>query len=76
MIFYPGSKFGYDGPIPSVRLKTMRRGLQDFEYLRLAEKSGKKSRQELIALSDELLLGPHPDYPASRQMIYGLLSRR
>jgi hypothetical protein len=74
MIFYPGSKFGYDGPIPSIRLKTMRRGLQDFETLRLIEKSGKKSRQELIALSDDLLLGPRPDYPRLRETAFKLLA--
>jgi hypothetical protein len=47
MIFYPGSKFDYDGPIPSMRLKAMRRGFQDFEYLRLIEERGLKTRQEL-----------------------------
>jgi hypothetical protein len=74
MLFYPGSKFGYDGPIPSVRLKTMRRGLQDFEYLRLIEKSSKKTRQELVELSDELL-GQKSDYPELRRIIYDLLAQ-
>jgi hypothetical protein len=74
MIFYPGSKFGYDGPIPSMRLKTMRRGLQDFEYLRLIEKSGKKSREELVRLGDELLLGENADYVKLRRTIYDLLA--
>ena len=75
MIFYPGAKFGYDGPIPSIRLKTMRRGLQDFEYLKLIEKSGRKSRAELIALADELLLGKRIDYSALRSKIYDLALR-
>ncbi len=74
MIFYPGSKFGYDGPIPSMRLKTLRRGLQDFEYLRLIEKSGKKTRQQLIKLADELLLGSNVDYPRLRRTLYETLS--
>jgi len=76
MVFYPGSKFGYDGPIPAMRLKTMRRGLQDFEYLRLIEKSGKKTRQDLIRLGDELLLGDKPDYPKLRRTIFDLLTGR
>ncbi len=74
MIFYPGYKFGYDGPIPSVRLKAMRRGLQDFEYLRLIEKSGRKPRAELNQLADDLLLGKTIDYPKLRRTIYELLA--
>lgn len=76
MLFYPGVKFGYDGPIPSVRLKTMRRGLQDFEYLRLIEKNGKATRAELVRLADDLLLGKTIDYPKLRGAIYELLSGR
>jgi hypothetical protein len=72
MIFYPGSKFGHDGPIPSMRLKTMRRGLQDFEYLRLIEKKGAKTREELVRLADEMLLGKKADYPALRRAMYDL----
>ena len=76
MIFYPGSKFGYDGPIPSIRLKTMRRGLQDFEYLKLIEKSGRKTRAELIALSDEFLLGKRIDYARLRSEVFDLADPR
>ena len=74
MIFYPGAKFGYDGPIPSIRLKTMRRGLQDFEYLRLIEKSGRKTRADLVALLDPLVLGANRDYAALRATVYRLAS--
>ena len=74
MIFYPGAKFGYDGPIPSIRLKTLRRGLQDFEYLRLIEKDGRKSRPELIKLADDLLLGKNVDYPKLRRVVYEILT--
>jgi hypothetical protein len=76
MLFYPGSKFGYDGPIPSIRLKAMRRGLQDFEYLRLIEKSGKKSRPELVALSEGFLGDQNSGYAKLRGTVYGLLSGR
>ncbi len=34
-LFYPGRPAGYDGPIPSIRLKAYRRGQQDVEYLTL-----------------------------------------
>jgi hypothetical protein len=73
MIFYPGSKFGYDGPVGTVRLKTLRRGMQDFEYLRLAERSGKKSREELAAMADALMRTP-ASYAKVRGELYGLLA--
>lgn len=73
MIFYPGAKFEYEGPIPSLRLKTLRRGLQDFEYLRLIEKDGRKSRPELIKLADDFLLGKNVNYPKLHQAIYEIL---
>lgn len=34
-LFYPGSKFGLNEVLPSVRLKRLRRGLQDIAYLHL-----------------------------------------
>jgi hypothetical protein len=34
-LFYPGKPAGYDGPIPSLRLKAFCRGQQDVEYLTL-----------------------------------------
>lgn len=36
MLLYPGSKYGLDGPIVSMRLKALRRGLQEYELLRTA----------------------------------------
>ena len=45
LLFYPGTdmvfseeSYGMHGPIASLRLKLWRRGLQDYEYLRLARK--------------------------------------
>ena len=37
-LWYPGQKLGIDGPIPSMRLKGFRRGLQDCEHLGLLTK--------------------------------------
>jgi hypothetical protein len=40
-VFYPGSKFGVNEPLASLRLKAYRRGQQDIEYLvMLARKRG------------------------------------
>jgi hypothetical protein len=73
MIFYPGAKFGYDGPIPSIRLKAMRRGLQDYEYLRMIEKSGRKTHADLNQMAEELQIGKAINYPKIRRAIYELL---
>jgi hypothetical protein len=37
-----GSKFGYDGPIPSIRLNTMRRGLQDLSFFEFSKPAERK----------------------------------
>jgi len=37
-LFYPGTIAGVDSPVPSVRLKRLRRGLQDIAYLWILEK--------------------------------------
>jgi hypothetical protein len=35
ILFYPGSAVGYDGPVASMRLKALRDGMEDYEYLQL-----------------------------------------
>jgi hypothetical protein len=37
---YPAEDRGIDRPLPSIRLKAWRRGIEDVEYLRLCEKAG------------------------------------
>jgi hypothetical protein len=34
-LFYPGNAVGYQGPIASARLKALRDGMEDYEYLKL-----------------------------------------
>jgi len=34
-LFYYGSKLGMDKPIPSIRLKVLRDGIEDYEYLKI-----------------------------------------
>lgn len=36
-LFYPGKPVGVDGPVSSLRLEVIRDGLEDFDYLTLAE---------------------------------------
>jgi hypothetical protein len=37
-LLYPGRKVGIDGPVGSLRLETLRNGLEDFDYLTLADR--------------------------------------
>ena len=41
---FPEQDRGFDGPLPSIRLKNWRRGLQDVEYLALARSRGHASQ--------------------------------
>lgn len=42
LLFYPGTAVGYDGPVPSIRLKAIRDGIEDYEYLKLLADRGDK----------------------------------
>jgi len=43
-LYYPGTeeKIGYDGPVPSMRLKWLREGMEDWGYLLKLQKDGKE----------------------------------
>ncbi|MEI6916415.1 MAG: DUF4091 domain-containing protein, partial [Armatimonadota bacterium] len=47
-LLYPGRKVGHYGPLPSLRLKLIRQGMQDYEYLKLAEAKAGKARVKKI----------------------------
>ena len=47
-LFYPGKAVGIDGPITSIRLEVIRDGLEDFDYLTLADRV--LGRDETLAL--------------------------
>jgi hypothetical protein len=40
ILYYPGGEAGIDGPITTLRLKALRDGLEDYEYLALAGEAG------------------------------------
>lgn len=49
-LLYPGKQIGVDGPVSSIRLEVIRDGLEDFDYLTLAEaRLGKDATQALVA---------------------------
>lgn len=48
-LIYRGAVMGCDRPVPSIRLKAQRRGLQDYEYFwLLSEKSGNKEAADRL----------------------------
>jgi hypothetical protein len=58
ILFYPGSDpffceqdRGINGPISSIRMKNLRRGIQDFEYMWLAEQNGKRTEVDDVVCS-------------------------
>jgi hypothetical protein len=48
-LLWPGRPYGLNRPIPSIRLKRLRRGLQDYEYLWLLEQNRRPGIARLIA---------------------------
>jgi|GEM_PF-414597 len=48
-LIWPGKPYGLDHPIPSIRLKRLLRGLQDYEYLWLLERNRRPAIAALIA---------------------------
>lgn len=49
-MWYPGQKFGIEGPIPCMRLKGFRRGLQDYEHLAYLTKLNKGDSSQADAI--------------------------
>jgi hypothetical protein len=49
VLLYPGQYVGVRGVIPSIRLKQVRRGLQDYEYLWLARQAGHGAEADAAA---------------------------
>lgn len=47
-LFYPGSRWGIDGTLPSVRLKRLRRGMQDIAYLWILRQRGRAAQAQQV----------------------------
>ena len=54
-LFYPGRPFGADGPLPSLRLMSIRDGLEDYELLALAGEAAAASGATAEPLYDGLI---------------------
>jgi hypothetical protein len=51
ILLYPGKPAGIAGPVPSIRLKLIREGMEDFEYMALAEKAAGKEKVDRLVSS-------------------------
>ncbi len=49
VLLWPGKPYGLERPVPSIRLKRLRRGLQDFEYLWLLERNQRPAVADLMS---------------------------
>ncbi len=49
VLYYPGARLGFAGPIPSLRLKLLRRGAFDADYLSLLAAAGGREQARAIA---------------------------
>jgi len=47
-LVYPARPVGYEGIVPSLRLKALRDGIQDYEYLAMLERTGRRAEAEAI----------------------------
>jgi len=80
-LVYPGVDFGVtDRPLPSLRLKRLRRGAQDYELLRLLDRRGSQLLARRIAAQmvrwagtdtceDNLLSCKEPGWPADARLL-------
>lgn len=48
-LFYPGADAGFAGPVTSMRLKQIREGMEDYEYLMLLVRHGQRTYAEEAA---------------------------
>ena len=50
-LVYPARAVGYDGVVPTIRLKALRDAIQDYEYLAILERSGQEVETRKIVRS-------------------------
>ncbi len=52
-LVYPARPVGYDGIVPTIRLKALRDGIEDYEYLTILQQAGKtdEARQQVQSLT-------------------------
>jgi hypothetical protein len=59
-LVYPGRAAGYDGIVPTIRLKALRDAIEDYDYLAILEHLGKAAEAEATPPATKR---PEPDWP-------------
>jgi hypothetical protein len=50
-LVYPAPAVGYDGIVPTIRLKALRNGIEDYEYLAILQRLGKAAEAQKVVRS-------------------------
>jgi hypothetical protein len=78
-LLYPGTAVGFDGPVVSMRLKEIREGFEDYEYLKLlADRGDRKLADDIVQTIARSWVDWNPDPKAlfdARQAIARALTR-
>jgi hypothetical protein len=76
-LFYPGDAVGYEGPVASLRLKALRDGMEDYEYVELLRQAGMTSDADtvigIVARSWTDFSAAYADYAAAREQAASVL---
>jgi hypothetical protein len=80
MLLYPGKDAGIAGPVTSIRLKLIREAMEDYEYMTLAAKQGKKAQVDAIVagITTSFANWSHDPqaYADARAKLAGMIARR
>lgn len=74
ILIYSGAPFGIDTPVSSLRLETIRDGIEDYQYLCMLEQAaGKQAVDELVRLvtTNVLVYTSGDDYLAAVRVLLG-----
>ena len=80
-LFYPGKKYGIDGPIGSLRLEAIRDGLEEYEILYALKEKYAEDGADVSSLikmmrsdlySDTTVSATNASFASARKMLYGI----
>ena len=76
-LLYPAYAVGYDGVVPSIRLKALRDGIENYDYLAILEQQGKRAEAEqVVAQLDNSWFSWETDpgaYDTARQQLAAMI---
>jgi len=76
ILYYPGGEAGIDGPVPTMRLKALRDGMEDYEYLVLAGEAGLEKAKAIAASWTQWEADPAKLLAAREELAKIILAKR